>query len=147
MTFILPNADGTFEPLSEREPGAIAAQFLRVTVDAKWLDTIAWDPGTPSIWWTRRRVVPFIGSDELSRAWWDERPARFVATPADYLLHRKNAVCIIDWTADINSIIGVVDAVTCETRALAEKMKQTLLRQSRPKIINNIFVRDERRAA
>jgi hypothetical protein len=102
---------GTFQRLSEFEPGAIAAEFIlvRETVfDAmdetgEVYDTVAFDPSRPTRWWTEHGLVTCLGECELNTAWWNERPARMVATPADWLACHGAAFCIVDWSTDLNA--------------------------------------------
>jgi hypothetical protein len=137
---ILPRADGTFDPLGEIEPNAIEVDFLHVTDDGELIDSIAWHRDRPDIWWTHRDLVPVVGSYEISSSWWDHRPAYFVETPADFIACNGQAACIIDWTADVNAIIGEAESVGCQTTALAERMRRTLLAQARPPIVDHIHV-------
>ena len=97
-------------------------------------DVVAWERDTKSPWWTQRGIVTVIGEHELETAWWQERPARMVATPRDHAVD-PGTFCIIDWNADINAIIGRAPAVECAIPALRERLIRALQAQAMPKII------------
>jgi len=133
--YVIGNADGRFELLSEFEPGAVDAEIMIVRDEGlEAFDAVAWEHDKPSRWWTLRDVVTGVGEHEISKAFWEERPARMIETPADYLACRCEACCIIDWSADINAIIGLAPAIECATSRLERRLRQALVRQALPKI-------------
>src|SRR5215813_2994206 len=141
--WIVGRSDGTFDgPFTDFEPGAVWAHLLHCRTPVfdplddigDVYDVIAWEEGKPSPWWTLRGDVEVIGEHELRSAWWDDRPARMLATPSDYVAAVGAGFCIIDWAADINSIIGRVSAVDCSTPALAERLTNTLIAQAMPRL-------------
>jgi hypothetical protein len=150
---IRPCRGDRFERLSEFEPGAIAAEFILVReivfdpMDevGDVYDTVAFDPARPTRWWTEYGLAVCLGEYELATAWWQERPARMVATPADWLRCHGAAFCIIDWNADLHAIIGRAPSVECADDWLAGKLKRELTEQARSRI--QIFARGARRAA
>jgi hypothetical protein len=131
--WIIPSSRGTFELLEEFEPGAVQAEFLHVADGNEIVDTIAWEKERPGVWWARRDLLDHVGAHELDAAWWDERPARLLPTPADYVAAHGHGFVILDWSADINAIIGKVAAVECATAALYRKLKETLIEQAMPR--------------
>jgi hypothetical protein len=150
---IRPSRDGTFQRLSEFEPGAIKAEFIlaRETVFEPMeevgdvYDTVAYDPTRPTRWWTEHGLAVCLGDWEITAAWWGDRPARMVATPADWLKTHGGSFCVLDWSADLQAIIGRVPAIECVDDWLAGKLKREMTEQARPKI--QIFVKGNRRAA
>jgi len=150
---IRPSSDGTFQRLAELEPGAITADFILVREMVcdpmeevgEVYDTIAYDPGRPTRWWTERRLAVALGEWELCNAWWDGRPARMVATPADWLACHGAGFCIVDWSVDLNALLGRAPAIECADDWLAGKLNRELTAQARPKI--HIFAKGGRRAA
>jgi len=140
--YIIGRSDGTFDgPLAEFEPGAIMAELMcvrEIVADpmeeiGEVYDVVAWERGTTSPWWTRRGLVTVLGEHELQSAWWQDRPARMVATPYDHAID-PGTFCIIDWSADINAIIGIAPAVECASRDLERRLWDALTRQEMPKI-------------
>lgn len=139
---IMPVRGGLFEPLTEFEPGALDVDFLHVreTVADPFeevgeiIDIIAWRRGTKSPWWMRRGVVTVIGDWELDNAAREDRPARMVATPADFVGTHGGAFCILNWNADLCEIIERAPHIECACAALEQRLRQTLVRQALPKI-------------
>jgi hypothetical protein len=146
--WVRPYPGGTFEPLPEHEPGAVEVRLLRVhSRDRELIDIIAWAPEKPSTWWTLNDLVTHIGTDALSYAAWTGKPAYFVETPQRFIECGKRVACVIDWTADINSVIGMCESVVCETPALARRMRETIIKQCRPAIVDRITAHVRRAAA
>jgi hypothetical protein len=54
-------------------------------------------------------------------------------TPAAYVAAHGHGFCIVDWTADVNAIIGRVEAVECATQALYARLRRTLIAQAMPR--------------
>jgi hypothetical protein len=138
---IRPSSDGTFQRLSEPEPGAITAELLHVREMVfdpieevgDIYDCVAWNPQKPGVWWTERGLVTCVGEYELTASYWREQPARMLATPADYVAAHGAGFVILDWSADVNAIIGRVAAVECATSALYRKLRETLIEQAKPR--------------
>jgi hypothetical protein len=151
---IRPCRDGRFERLSEFEPGAVEADFMHVReqVDdpieqiGDVFDVIAWQAQRPGVWWTQRGLVTVIGEHELQAAWWGSRAARMVATPADHA-RDPGTFCVVDWTADINAIIGRNSMIECSTPALYKKLRETLIAQAMPRGLTITTRQQARRAA
>ncbi len=144
--WIMPSRRGTFEHLAEAEPGAINADFLHVIEGDDLIDTVAWERSKPGVWWLRHDLITHVGGDELAAAWWDERPARMLETPAAYVDARGGGFCIVDWSADINAVVGRVAAVECATPALYKRLRETLIQQAMPRGLS-ITIASNRRAA
>jgi len=141
--WIVGRSDGTFEgPFAEFGPGLIEADLLHCLEPVfdpleevgEVYDIIAWERGKPSPWWTHRGIVTVIGERELRQAVWEQRPARMLATPADYVSAHGAGFVIIDWSADINRIIGEAAAIECATPALAERLSKMLVAQAMPRL-------------
>jgi hypothetical protein len=131
--WILPSKRGTFEPLAEFEPGAVEARFLHVTEGDALIDTVAWQPERPRVWWLHHDLVAVLGEDEIDSAWWDERPARMLETPADYSAAHGHGFVVLDWTCSILAILGRVASVECATPALFRRLRETLVEQAMPR--------------
>jgi hypothetical protein len=145
--WVRPYPGGTFEPLPEHEPGAVKVRLLRVhSRDQELIDIIAWAPEKPSTWWTLNDVVTHIGTDPLSHAAWTGKPAYFVETPQRFIECGKRVACVIDWTADIYGIVASCERVICETDALTRRMRETILAQNRPAIVDRITAHVRRAA-
>lgn len=130
-SWVIGRSDGRFEPLSEFEPGAVKAKIMLVRdYDGEAVDAIAWASDRPTVWWTYRGTLDYIGEHELRRAWWDQSPARMVATPAGFVAAAGAAFCILRWDADIDEILGPVPGVDCDGAALAQKLRRTLIEQA-----------------
>lgn len=130
--WIMPSKLGTFEPLAELEPGAVQADFLHVRNDGEIIDIIAWERERPGIWWARRDLLTHVGDFELDDAWWSERPARLLETPAAYVAAHGRGFVILDWASDVNAIVGRVAQIECATPALYRKLWETLIEQAMP---------------
>lgn len=129
--WILPSRSGTFELLADFEPGALRAEFLHVPGDdGEIVDAIAWERERPGIWWTRHDLLTHVGWHELEAAWWEERPARLLETPNDYVARLGAGFVILDWTADLDAIIGRVARIECATQALKARLKQKLVERA-----------------
>src|SRR5262249_29173467 len=108
---------------------------------------VAWEHGKPSPWWTLRGTATVIGEHELRSARWQQRPAQMLATPADFVAAAGAGFCVIDWSADINSLIGDVAAVECAAPPLAERLRTTPIAQAMPNIRISVSAPSIRRAA
>jgi hypothetical protein len=139
--WIMPFSDGSFQRLPEYEPGAIDADWLYVrawddelfTEAGDIIDCVAWAKGTVEPWWCWRGIAGFLGEAELRLSWWERRPARMVETPSDFLACHGEAFCVLDWSADIDLIIGDAPSVSCSTERLRAKLIRTLMEQALPK--------------
>jgi hypothetical protein len=142
-----------FERLSEYEPGAFNAEFILVRETVfdpmeevgEVYDVVAFDPSRPTRWWTEHGLVTCLGEYELNTAWWEDRPARMVATPYDWLRCHGAAFCVVDWSCDLNALIGRAPAIECADSWLASKLNRELTAQDRPKL--KIIAKGARRAA
>jgi len=130
---IVPNSRGTFEPVAEFEPGAVLADFLHVIDGDELIDSVAWEAGRARTWWLRHDIITHVGDHELDDAWWHERPARLLETPAAYVAAHSRGFVILDWSSDVNAIVGRVAAVECATPALYERLRRTLIEQAMPR--------------
>lgn len=134
--WIVGRRDGRFDLLGEYEPGAVRADLVHV-LEGEYLelvDAVAWECHRPGRWWTLRGVATVLGEHELAAAWWEQRPARMVATPADWLAQPLTSFVIVDWSTDINAAIGAAPGVVCDTPALACRLRRTLIEQAMPKL-------------
>jgi hypothetical protein len=149
-SWILPFSDGTFQRLREYQPGAIDVNWLYVR---NWvpdpfedvapiIDCVAWPKGSREPWWLWRNIAACVGEHELQSAWWENRPARLVETPADYLACHCAAFCILDWNADINAMLGAAPGVCCSTLRLAQKLSRTLQQQAMPKLSITVAMKE-----
>ncbi len=139
--WIMPSSAGTFQRLPEYEPGAVDADWLYVR---EWvpdpfeevpeiIDCVAWKKGTRSPWWMWHGIAAHVGEHELRTAYWQDRPARLLETPQDFLACHGAGFCILDWTADVDAIIGAAPAVSCSTDDLAAKLQRVLTEQAKPR--------------
>lgn len=129
--WIIGRADGSFQPVADFEPGALDATIMLVRDgNGDVADAVAWEDSRPGRWWTYSGTLDYIGEGELRRAWWGNRPARMVSTPAAYLDAIGSAFCILRWSADVDAILGPVCGVVCDTEALKAKLRRTLLEQA-----------------
>jgi hypothetical protein len=148
LAYIRGTADGLFDILPHHEPDSAYAQIIIVRdLDLEPYDAIAWEIGKPEKWWTLRGAAVVLGEYELTAAYWQERPARMLATPADYIDCHGAGFVLLDWSAPINDIIGACPAVSCATRALADRLRRTLWQQAMPSLPITIARREVPRAA
>jgi hypothetical protein len=127
------SSDGTFRRVREFVPGAIDAQIMLVRSDDDdrcVVDAVAWAIDDPDSWWTWSGKVLYLGEDELRRARWDDDRAYLVSRPVDFLNAHGRAVCLIRWDADIDSILAGVRGVTCDTSALAARLRRIWVEQA-----------------
>jgi hypothetical protein len=138
---IHPCRDGTFQRLEEFEPGGLVAEFLHVRETVfDWTeevgdiyDIVAWDARRPGIWWTAYGVAVVLGEWELGDAAWDDRPARMTSTPDAWVCSHGSSFCVVDWSADLQAIIGRASKIKCATPALHTKLRETLIAQAMPR--------------
>jgi len=150
---IRPCHDGRFQLLSEFEPGAVDAELIlvrEIVLDpmeqlGEVYDTVAFDPSRPTRWWTESGLATCLGEYELDTAWWDDRPARMVATPADWLACHGAAFVILDWSCDLSALLGRAPTIECADDWLAGKLNREMAAQARPNI--QIFAKGGCRAA
>jgi hypothetical protein len=137
--WIIGHSDGRFEPLPAFEPGAVRAEIMlvRALVDdppeevGVVIDAIAWEADKPGAWWTINGAS-YLGEWELRRAWWDKAPARMVSTPEAHARDSASFV-ILDWSADVDDILGPVPGVLCDTPELVSKLRRTMFLQAAPR--------------
>jgi hypothetical protein len=148
LAYIRGTADGLFDILPHHEPDCAYAEIVVVRdLDLEPYDAVAWEVGKPGKWWTLRGAAAVLGEGELSMAWWEARPARLLATPADFIAAHGAGFVLLDWAAPINDIIGACPAVQCADHALANRLKRTLWQQAMPSLPITIVRREVSRAA
>src|SRR5262249_26257416 len=128
---------------ARRRQGQIPARYR----GRRLVDTIAWEPERPGRWLSHRDLVTHVGQDELDRSFWDETPARMVATPAAFVACHGQAFCILDWSADLNAIIGRAAAVECDSEELRGFLSRALHRQATAHLRTLKIAAARRRAA
>jgi hypothetical protein len=137
--WIIGHSDGRFVPLPEFTPGAVRAEIMlvRALVDDPMedvgdvIDAVAWEVDRPDDWWTINGTS-YLGEWELRRAWWDEAPARMVSTPEAFARDSASFV-VLDWSADVDDILGPVPGVVCDSPALVSKLRRTMFLQAAPR--------------
>lgn len=128
-------SDGSFQ---ENEESDIEALICPVRdPHGEVIDAVAWQIGNPNIWWRLRCVGAVLGAPALMRATWEPRELVVYETPSRWLavMPADNAICILDWKADLRAIFGLVHGpLTCESERLEQKFLATLARQRGPDI-------------
>lgn len=127
-------ADGSFQ---EAEAGFEALLLPVRDADDAIIDIVAWKIGHDRPWWRYKRIGDVLGYQALAACRWPhtgfpelvlyETPRRWLAavSPA--------AVCILDWSADLETMFAGVDAkLVCETRELYDHFHQSLINQRSP---------------
>ncbi len=107
---ILPQGDGTWTP-SEEQPGVdgIDAALLQIVErDGSLYDTVAWElTGDPRYWWLRHGRATFLGELDIEEANAAGAPVRLAETPKRWLQLAPGAACILDWSADVRSVLSL----------------------------------------
>lgn len=122
---ITPYGNGTFE-----RAGAGPAAVIMAVEDSRGIyDRVAWYPGQPRTWWLEHGFATVLGDEAIDAARWHGEPVLMVATPADWITARGQAVCILDWSADVYVPLSLAPGgVKCATPALADKLRKALAR-------------------
>lgn len=128
-------SDGSFQ---ENEESGVEALICPIR-DAygEIIDAVAWQIGVPNIWWRYRCIGDVLGAPALLRASWESQELIIYETPRAWLAACPSpiAVCILDWSADLRSIFGLVHGpLTCETERLEQKFLSTLAEQRGPDV-------------
>jgi hypothetical protein len=137
--WIIGHSDGRFVTASEFEPGAVRAEIMliRALVEdpledmGAVIDAVAWETEKPGDWWTINGTS-YLGEWELRRGWWDQSPARLVSTPEAHARDSASFV-ILDWSADVDDILGPVPGVVCDTPELVSRLRRTMFLQAAPR--------------
>jgi len=135
------HADGTFTPLPVELPGAVWCHFLNVREAVgdpfnevpPIVDVVAWEDCRPWDWWLLHRAAAITGEWEIDNAWRDQRPARMLATPAEFLRSHGAGFCVLDWrkAGDLLELIDIVE-VTYSNPWLANKLVQARIARDFP---------------
>jgi hypothetical protein len=139
QAWIIGRDDGRFVTASEFEPGSILAEIMliRALVDdpleqlGDVVDAVGWSADDPGNWWTINGTT-YLGEWELRRSWWDQTPARMKSTPAAHARDSASFV-ILDWSADVDDILGPVPGVICDTPELVSRLRRTMFLQAAPR--------------
>ena len=125
-SFVLTRAevrdDGTFRP-TESGPWAIT-----VGVDdrsGRLVDFVAYFLDNVGTWWLRRREIPILGAETLSRAEFYQQPLRLFETPHDWLEARGGGVCVLSWDVDLLPIFQQVSPIVCQSARLKSRLKSS----------------------
>jgi len=145
LAWIEPSSDGTFQFSSDGR--GLLAKLYQVFENDEIIDVIAWPVDATSPWWTLRGLATHLGQHEMRAAWWERRHALMVATPQHYVDHVGEAFVIIDWSADLNAILGDVPGIVCDSAALADRLRRILVSQAMPGILSRITTFEQRAAA
>jgi hypothetical protein len=123
MGWIEGHDDGTFTPMSTMKLGSVWCHFLNVrdavsygTEPGPIVEVIAWEDCRPWVWWMLKRHkltprVTVLGQWELANAWRERRPARMLATPAEFVRSHGAGFLVVDWSLprEVLDIIGESD--------------------------------------
>jgi hypothetical protein len=129
----VPHSSGRFEPLKVIEPGAAWMDFLIVREPItgpliEWsgeiVDVVGWQAEQPGAWWRLHRAANMLGSDELTRACGDARPARLCDSPLDWLQANCDPLCVLDWWQDWSGMAFMATAVVAQSPDLAMQLRQ-----------------------
>lgn len=119
-------ADGTWSP-AEPESGLFAALLPVQDAAGEVIDVVAWDlTGKGSPWWLRTGAATHLGDWWLERCIWRQKCLRLVPTPREWLADRGEAVCILDWRANIRELLAGVPEVVTTHPALRERLERAL---------------------
>lgn len=104
------------------------------------IDAVAWRLGAPNVWWRYRCLGDVLGAPALLKAAWEPAELILYETPARWLAAvGSKAICILDWSADLRLLFGLVHGpLTCESARLEQKFLATLARQSGPQLSDQI---------
>ena len=117
---IEPRADGTFRPT---ENGQWAVTLGVDDRDGRIVDFCAYFLNSPGTWWLRRREIPILGAETLSRAEFYQHPLRLFETPHDWLTARGAGVCILVWDdLDLLPIFQQVSPIVCQSARLKKRL-------------------------
>ncbi len=120
MARISPHSNGTFAPT---ENGQWAVTLGVDDRDGQLVDFLAYRPGDPGTWWLRRREIPILGAETLSRAEFYQQPLRLFETPHDWLTARGVGVCVLSWDVDLLPIFQQVSPIVCQSARLKIHLK------------------------
>ena len=127
---IQPRTDGTFVPT---ESGQWAVTLGVDDRDGRLVDFLAYFLNTPGTWWLRRREIPILGAETLSRAEFYQQPLRLFETPHDWLKARGGGVCVLSWDIDLLPIFQQVSPIICQSARLKSRLK-TSFNKHQPRI-------------
>ncbi len=131
MVCIEPRPDGTFLP---SETGQWAVTLAVDDREGRLVDFLAYLPSDPGTWWLRRREIPILGAETLSRAEFYQQPLRLFETPHAWLLARGRGAVVLDWDCDLHEIFKLVPRIHCRSAALRDRLRKAFWK-SLPKII------------
>ncbi len=119
MTRIEPRQDGTFRPT---ESGQWAVTLAVDDREGRLVDFLAYLPSDPGTWWLRRREIPILGAETLSRAEFYQQPLHLFETPHDWLEARGDGVCVLSWDVDLLPIFQQVSPIVCQSARLKRRL-------------------------
>ncbi len=119
LTRIEPCVDGTFVPT---ERGGWSVTIGVDDRDGRLVDFVAYFLNTPETWWLRRREIPILGAETLSRSDFYQQPARLFERPQDWLTARGNGVCVLNWDVDLLPIFKSVSPIVCQSLRLKQRL-------------------------
>ncbi len=122
MARISPHSNGTFVPT---ESGQWAVTLAVDDRDGRLVDFLAYRPCDPGTWWLRRRELPILGAETLSRAEFYQHPLRLFETPHAWLLARGGGAVVLDWDCDLHEIFKLVPRIHCQSARLKSRLKSS----------------------
>ncbi len=122
LTRIEPCVDGTFVPT---ERGGWSVTIGVDDRDGRLVDFVAYFLDTPGTWWLRRREIPILGAETLSRYDFYQQPVRLFETPHDWLKARGDGICILSWDVGLLPIFQQVSLVVCQSARLKRRLKSS----------------------
>lgn len=111
-------SDESFQPAEAGPPATV----LDVDEGGDVVDEVAFYACDPGRWWLRYGIGIALGMDAFDKALRDGAPLRVVATPADWLGARGDALCVLDWRTNLYSLLSPARAVVCDDAALASRI-------------------------
>ncbi len=127
MARIEPRPDGrTFVPT---ENGQWAVTLGVDSREGEIVDFVAYFLEDVGNWWLRRREIPILGAETLSRAEFYQQPLRLFETPHDWLKARGDGICILSWDVGLLPIFQQVSLVVCQSARLKRRLKSSFNKQ------------------
>lgn len=130
---------GLYEPAEEGRKAIILAIE---DDDGEPFDALAFYGKQPNRWWLRCGQAIALGLDAIEQSHLTDQPVRIVENPAAWITARGEAVCILDWSADIYALLSMSPRIVCDTPALAGKVRRAI---NRPRL--DIAVKECRHVA
>lgn len=131
-------AGGLFEPAEDGTPAVVQPVTLAgrpgPTAILGLVDLVAWRPERPELWWLLVGSAQWLGPAEPEPLA-EEGPLRLVSTPLAWL-GRRNAVCVLDWSADTIARLMPHGGgqVVCDDVDVGERLQRLLAKARLPAI-------------